>query len=105
MTAPGDTPGRSLGGRFTEATHPVLERINHSLHVDRRLWRQDLRGSRVHAAMLARVGLITNEERDTLLQGLDRVGIELEDGSFPFLPSDEDIHMAVESSETSTSLV
>lgn len=96
MTAPGDTPGRSLGGRFTEATHPVLERINHSLHVDRRLWRQDLRGSRVHAAMLARVGLITNEERDTLLQGLDRVGIELEDGSFPFLPSDEDIHMAVE---------
>ncbi|MCB9664330.1 MAG: argininosuccinate lyase [Alphaproteobacteria bacterium] len=91
-----DTPGRSLGGRFAEATHPVLERINRSVEVDKRLWAQDLRGSAAHARMLAKVGLITADERDALLEGLRAVHEELEQGTFVFLPSDEDIHMAVE---------
>lgn len=90
------TPGRSLGGRFTEATHPLLERINHSLPVDRRMWSQDVRGSKAHAAMLADVGLISADERDAILRGLDAVAAEIAGDTFPFLPSDEDIHMAVE---------
>ncbi len=90
------TPGRSLGGRFTEATHPVLERINRSVDTDRRLWPQDLRGSKAHAEMLAAVGLISEAERDALVGGLAAVGAELSDGAFVFLPTDEDIHMAVE---------
>lgn len=92
----GDTPGRSLGGRFTEATHPVLERINRSVDVDQRLWRQDIRGSLAHAAMLASVGLISEAEREDLTRGLTEVRAEFEAGTFAFLDSDEDIHMAVE---------
>jgi argininosuccinate lyase len=96
MSDPTSTPARSLGGRFTEATHPVLERINRSVDVDRRLWRQDLRGSQAHAAMLVSVGLLTEEEGRILHDGLDSVAAELETGEFSFLPSDEDVHMAVE---------
>jgi argininosuccinate lyase len=96
MSDPGSTPARSLGGRFTEATHPVLERINRSVEVDKRLWRQDLRGSSAHAAMLASVGLISGDEAAALQAGIDEVAAELEAGAFVFLASDEDIHMAVE---------
>lgn len=92
----GDTPARSLGGRFTEATHPVLERINRSVDVDARMWAQDIRGSQAHATMLAEVGLISQEERESILTGLTRVADEFKAEAFDFLPSDEDIHMAVE---------
>ena len=92
----GDTPGRSLGGRFSEATHPVLERINRSVDVDTRLWRQDVRGSRAHAEMLASVGLIDTDEAAAIQQGLDAIEGELASDRFAFLDSDEDIHMAVE---------
>ncbi len=90
------TPARSLGGRFSAATHPVLDRINASIGVDIRLWRQDIAGSKAHAAMLAEVGLITDAERDTLHDGLDRVAAELAADGFEVKPGDEDIHMAVE---------
>lgn len=96
MSGGGDTPARSLGGRFTEATDALLERINRSVDVDRRLWAQDVRGSVAHATMLADVGLITADERDALLSGLEAVRVELAGGTFVFLPSDEDVHMAVE---------
>jgi argininosuccinate lyase len=90
------TPARSLGGRFAEPTHPVLERANRSVDVDRRLWAEDIAGSRAHAGMLADVGLISAGDRDALLEGLGRVEVELRGDTFAFLPSDEDIHMAVE---------
>lgn len=92
----GDTPARSLGGRFTEATDAILHRVNRSVDVDRRLWREDIAGSRAHASMLGAVGLIPLEDRDAILGGLDRIHAEFEDGTFVFLPDDEDIHMAVE---------
>ena len=62
MSAEDRTPARSLGGRFTEATDALLERINRSVDVDRRLWDQDVRGSKAHATMLAHVGLISADE-------------------------------------------
>jgi argininosuccinate lyase len=83
-------------GRFAEPQHPAFRRMNTSLGFDQRLWPQDLQGSRAHARMLATAGVLTDAERDELLRGLDLVEAELREGTFPFEPDDEDIHMAVE---------
>ena len=89
-------PGRSLGGRFSEATDPLLEQVNRSVDVDKRLWAQDVRGSRAHARMLGKTGILPQADVDEILRGLALVEAELAAGTFVFLPSDEDIHMAVE---------
>jgi argininosuccinate lyase len=70
--------------------------MNASLAFDQRLWPQDIAQSRAHATMLAARGIIGDDERDALLAGLDAVERELAGGTFPFMPGDEDIHMAVE---------
>src|SRR3954447_6520188 len=70
--------------------------MNASLAFDRRLWPQDVAQSRAHATMLAARRIISDDDRDALLAGLDAVERELADGTFPFEPDDEDIHMAVE---------
>src|SRR3954469_1536050 len=70
--------------------------MNASLAFDRRLWPQDVAQSRAHAAMLAARGIIGDDDRDALLAGLDAVERELAEGTFPFEPRDEDIHMAIE---------
>jgi argininosuccinate lyase len=90
------TPGRSLGGRFTESTDPVLERINRSIGLDIRLWRHDIAGSRAHAEMLGAVGLLSGGDVSAILDGLAAIEAEFEADTFVVLPSDEDIHMAVE---------
>ena len=82
--------------RFHEPQHPDFQRLNSSIDFDRRLWPQDLTQSRAHARMLAERGIITAEDREALLAGLDAVERELRDGGFPFAPDDEDIHMAIE---------
>src|SRR5579859_5764631 len=82
--------------RFSEPQHPDFQAINASLAFDRRLWPHDIAQSRAHAAMLASIGVIEEEERDELLRGLDAVAAELAAGGFAFLPDDEDIHMAIE---------
>ena len=68
-----------------------------SLHYDRRLYRHDIAGSIAHAQMLARVGTITNEDADLIVDGLKRVGQEIEADSFPWDTSLEDLHMNIES--------
>jgi argininosuccinate lyase len=82
--------------RFHEPQHPDFQRLNASIGFDRRLWPQDIAQSRAHARMLAEAGILTAEDRDALLAGLDGVERELEQGSFPFDREDEDIHMAIE---------
>ena len=82
--------------RFHEPQHPDFQRLNASIGVDRRLWPQDIAQSRAHARMLAGRGIISAEDRDALLAGLDAVALELREGRFPFEADDEDIHMAVE---------
>jgi argininosuccinate lyase len=82
--------------RFHEPQHPDFVRMNTSVGFDRRLWPQDLAQSRAHARMLAAQGIISEQDCDTLLRGLEEVGSELEEGRFAFASSDEDIHMAVE---------
>ncbi len=106
VTAPGsgrpvsgvvETGGRPLWhGRFGEGPSEELLAFTVSLPFDRRLWPDDLAGSRVHVRMLERVGLLVPEERGVLLAALDRVDEELAGGQFTFVPSDEDIHTAIE---------
>jgi argininosuccinate lyase len=82
--------------RFHEPPDPDFQRLNASIAFDRRLWPQDVAQSRAHARMLAERGIISGEDRDALLAGLDAVERELRDGRFPFTADDEDIHMAIE---------
>jgi argininosuccinate lyase len=82
--------------RFREPQDPAFQALNASIGFDRRLWPHDVAQSRAHARMLAAQGIISAEDRDALLAGLDRVAAELRDDVFPFAPDDEDIHMAVE---------
>jgi argininosuccinate lyase len=82
--------------RFHESQHPDFQRLNASIGVDRRLWPQDIAGSRAHARMLAAREIITAADRDALLKGLDLVEAELSEECFRFQGEDEDIHMAIE---------
>ena len=82
--------------RFEQPQDPLFARINASIGFDRRLWPQDIEGSRAHAAGLEGAGVITAEELAELERGLDLVAAELERSEFTFAPDDEDIHMAVE---------
>ncbi|MGA9283813.1 MAG: argininosuccinate lyase [Solirubrobacteraceae bacterium] len=82
--------------RFSEPQSPDFVRMNTSVGFDQRLWPQDIAQSRAHAAMLAARGIISSEDRDALLDGLDRVREEFEAGRFVFVAEDEDIHMAIE---------
>jgi argininosuccinate lyase len=88
--------GRLWGGRFAERPAEAFDRLNASLDVDRRLWRQDVAGSFAHARMLAACGIIAADDADAIEAGLSQVEAELAAGDFAFAPDDEDIHTAVE---------
>ncbi len=85
------------GGRFQQATDPALERFSASIHFDRALAVFDVRGSIAHAQMLGAQGIIPEAEVAALVSGLEAILREIEEGSFPFDPALEDIHMNVES--------
>lgn len=89
-------PKKPWGGRFTEETEEIVEEFTASLAFDRRLASCDIEGSIAHAAMLARQGVITDGERDVIVNGLKEVLGDIEAGTFLFEQKDEDIHMAVE---------
>jgi argininosuccinate lyase len=82
--------------RFEQEPDPVFWQLNASLSFDRRLAPYDVRQSRAHARALLGAGVLDPAELDQLLAGLDQVEAELTVGEFPFQPSDEDIHMAIE---------
>lgn len=84
------------GGRFAEKTAASVAAFTASIHYDARLYRHDIAGSRAHARMLARQGLISHEEGALIVQGLDRIEQEIEAGEFIFRPELEDIHMNIE---------
>ncbi len=84
------------GGRFDEATSPLLREFNDSIGFDQRLWLEDIFGSMAYAEALARAGLIDEAERATLVEGLEQVAREWQAGTFSLQPGDEDIHTAVE---------
>ena len=70
--------------RFDDPPDPLFARLNASLGFDRRLWPQDIEGSRAHVGALDRAGVLADGERDALLTGLDAVAAELERGEFAF---------------------
>jgi argininosuccinate lyase len=82
--------------RFSIPQDPVFQQLNASIGFDWRLGPYDIAQSRAHAKMLAATGIVSEHDRDELLNGLDRVEAELDEGEFPFRPDDEDIHMAIE---------
>ncbi len=83
-------------GRFEGDPAEELLAFTVSLPFDKRLWPDDLRGSRAHARMLGKVGLLSTSEVASILDALDAVETELAEERFVFRPSDEDIHTAVE---------
>ncbi|MFP3867866.1 MAG: argininosuccinate lyase [Desulfobacteraceae bacterium] len=83
-------------GRFTAPTDTRVEEFTSSLHFDRRLYRYDIIGSSAHAWMLSRQGILTAEEADTIIRGLEAIRQEIDTGAFVFDPAAEDIHMAIE---------
>ncbi len=85
------------GGRFSAGPADIMEEINASIDFDRRLYAHDIAGSKAHAAMLAKTGIISNEDADAIIKGLDTIGEEIESGRFEFKKTLEDIHMNVES--------
>jgi argininosuccinate lyase len=84
------------GGRFETQTDELMRRFNDSIRFDRRLYQADVQGSVAYARALARAGLITVQERDHLIAGLEQVRAEFDAGDLEIKPGDEDIHTAVE---------
>ena len=85
------------GGRFASGPDAIMQAINASISFDQRLYAQDIRGSRAHAAMLAAQGILTHTDAGAIRKGLLTVLSEIEGGTFTFSPALEDIHMNVES--------
>jgi argininosuccinate lyase len=85
------------GGRFSEHPDAIMEEINASIDFDRHLYRQDIAASKAHAAMLAKQGILTNQDAAAIAKGLDTILAEIEGGKFTFKRALEDIHMNVES--------
>ncbi|MCB1481379.1 MAG: argininosuccinate lyase [Rhodobiaceae bacterium] len=85
------------GGRFSSGPDAVMEAINASIDFDRRLYAQDIAGSRAHANMLAKQGIISSQDADAINHGLNTILSEIEAGTFEFSRALEDIHMNVES--------
>ncbi|WP_300516866.1 argininosuccinate lyase [Aliiroseovarius sp.] len=84
------------GGRFAAGPDAIMEAINASIGFDKRMARQDIEGSRAHAAMLAAQGIITDTDAEAIREGLLTVLSEIDSGNFAFSTALEDIHMNVE---------
>jgi len=96
QTREGAAANTMWGGRFAGGPAAIMAEINASIGFDRRFAAEDIAGSRAHAAMLARQGIITAADRDAIDAGLARVLEEIESGRFEFSAALEDIHMNVE---------
>jgi len=84
------------GGRFASGPSEIMARINVSIDFDKRLYAQDIMGSKAHAAMLAAAGIISAQDERSIQDGLDRILTEIRSGEFVFKAEYEDIHMNVE---------
>ena len=102
MIQRGDNTMKLWGGRFTKETDQLVQNFNESLSFDQKFYRQDIRGSIAHVKMLAKQGILTEEDRDAIIHGLEDIQKELDSGKLTIL-SDcgyEDIHSFVEGTLT-----
>lgn len=84
------------GGRFQSSASSIMERIGESISFDKNLYSQDIEGSKAHAKNLHRIGVLSSEELQSIINGLEQILKEIEGGSFEFSIELEDIHMHIE---------
>ena len=84
------------GGRFSKTTDEMINEFQASIGFDRRMYREDIAGSLAHAAMLAKVGILSEEDRAAIEKGLKDILAQIEHGNFDFSVALEDIHMNIE---------
>ncbi|SDS49826.1 argininosuccinate lyase [Halopseudomonas sabulinigri] len=90
------TTNQSWGGRFSEPVDAFVARFTASVDFDKRLYKHDIQGSIAHATMLAKVGVLSDAERDTIIDGLRAIQTEIEAGEFAWSVELEDVHMNIE---------
>lgn len=88
------------GGRFEESVTDAVEKFTESISFDKALYKHDIMGSRAHASMLAHQGLISDSDRDSILQGLNEIERQIEAGEFLWRTDREDVHMNIEAALT-----
>ncbi|MEM9224636.1 MAG: argininosuccinate lyase [Pseudomonadota bacterium] len=96
MNDPNDGKNTLWGGRFAGAQGAIMEDINTSIDVDKRLADQDIAGSIAHVTMLAATGIVTEGDASAIKDGLEKIKAEIDAGTFPFSRALEDIHMNIE---------
>lgn len=92
--------GKLWDGRFAKQTERAVNDFNSSIRFDCRMYRQDIRGSKAHARMLATVGVLSDADNKAIQSGLDTILRDLDSGALDFDPEAEDIHMFVEAELT-----
>ncbi len=95
-----ENSSKPWGGRFTEATDAFVERFTASVDFDQRMFNQDINGSIAHATMLAEVGVLSSEEKESIIDGLEAIRNDIEQGKFNWSVSLEDVHMNIEAELT-----
>src|SRR5699024_2157617 len=84
------------GGRFTKETDQLVYNFNASIGFDQKFYEQDIRGSQAHVKMLAKQGILTEQEKDQILEGLDGILKDVKEGTLAITSEYEDIHSFVE---------
>ncbi len=84
------------GGRFTKETNQLVHNFNASISFDQKFYKQDIRGSIAHVTMLAKQGILTNEDKETIVNGLNGILNDIENGTLEISATSEDIHSFVE---------
>jgi len=87
---------KAWSGRFSEPVSELVKRYTASVSFDRRMWRQDIRGSLAHAKMLARQGIISGDDLAAIERGMGEIAAEIEAGAFAWNLDDEDVHLNIE---------
>ena len=95
-----DSTSTLWGGRFSEATDAFVQRFTASVDFDKRLYNHDITGSIAHATMLERVGVLSHDEKELIIQGLTEIGRQIDEGQFQWSVALEDVHMNIESALT-----
>jgi argininosuccinate lyase len=96
MTNPSAPSSQIWGGRFAAGPSAIMQRINASIDFDKRLYAQDIAGSKAHCAMLVKTGILSAADGEAIVAGLEQIRQEIAEGRFEFKQSLEDIHMNVE---------
>ena len=91
-----NSPKKLWGGRFKQDTESVVEELSTSVHFDKRLYEEDIKGSIAHAKMLGEKGIIPKEDAQKIIKGLGEIQSEIENGAFQWKKELEDVHMNIE---------